>query len=154
MGTRSLTIMTEAFDTASPVEEIAVLYRQYDGHLDSHGQELAEFLSEFTIVNGIGLTEERKVANGGSCLAAQIVAHFKTGAGGFYLHPAGTRDADEEYRYTVLAIPGDPIWLKAEEGYGSNWKTRFEGTPQAYLATLANGGFTERADLTESPNAL
>ena len=136
MGTRSLTIMKEAFNKTAPVEEIAVLYRQYDGHLESHGQELAEFLAPFTIVNGIGLTEKRKIANGGSCLAAQIVAHFKTDVGGFYLHPAGTRDADEEFRYTVLAIPGDPIWLKAEEGYGSEWTTRFEGTPQAYLAWL------------------
>jgi hypothetical protein len=138
MGTRSLTIMKEAFNKTAPVTEIAVLYRQYDGHLDSHGQELAEFLSQFAIVNGISLAEKRKIANGGSCLAAQIVAHFKTEAGGFYLHPAGTRDADEEYRYTVLAIPDNPIWLTAEEGYGSEWETLFEGTPQTYLLWVKN----------------
>ena len=35
------------------------------------------------------------------CLAAQIIAHFKNGIGGFYLYPAKTRDCGEEYIYTV-----------------------------------------------------
>jgi hypothetical protein len=51
-----------------------------DGYPDGHGQELADFLDGFKIVNGIS-TEDRdfpKVANGMGCLAAQVIAHFKT----------------------------------------------------------------------------
>ena len=33
------------------------------------------------------------------CLAAQLVAHFKTGPGGFYIYPADCDD--EEYNYDV-----------------------------------------------------
>ena len=40
MGTRSLT----TFDDEWKNEEIAVLYRQYDGYPQGHGKELFEFL--------------------------------------------------------------------------------------------------------------
>jgi hypothetical protein len=36
-----------------------------------------------------------------SCLAAQVVAHFKTEIGSFYLYPSGTRGMDEEYIYIL-----------------------------------------------------
>jgi hypothetical protein len=34
-----------------------------------------------------------------SCLAAQIVAHFKKELGGIYLQPSGSRGFDEEFIY-------------------------------------------------------
>lgn len=97
MGTRSLTIIKDSWPDH---KEIAVLYRQMDGYPEGHGRELAEFLSEFKIVNGIGNTNG-KIANGGSCLACQIIAYFKDGVGQFYLHPANTRDCGEDYIYIV-----------------------------------------------------
>ena len=44
-----------------------------------------------------------------SCLVAQTVAHFKTRSpvGGFYLYPAGTRNAGEEFIYEVAGAEGD-----------------------------------------------
>jgi hypothetical protein len=104
MGTRSLTVMLDEDD-----KEIAVLYRQFDGYPEGHGKDLKDFLKPITLVNGISMAETRPIANGAACLAAQIVAHFKTpdrvdatnSAGNFYLYPAGTRDAGEEYIYTV-----------------------------------------------------
>lgn len=103
MGTRSLTVM---LDTEG--KEIAVLYRQFDGYPEGHGKDLAEFLSGFKVVNGI--TEfVPKVANGGNCLAAQVVAHFKKEVGGFYLYPYGTRDVGEEYIYIVAPSPSGGI---------------------------------------------
>ena len=69
MGTRSLTIFQEK-------EEIAVLYRQFDGYPEGHGRELAEFLSGYKFTKG--KIDNPKTANGMDCLAAQIVAHFKT----------------------------------------------------------------------------
>lgn len=106
MGTRSLTIFEDR-------EEIAVLYRQYDGYPSGHGRELAEFLSGYRVTDGKFL--DPRTANGMSCLAAQIVAHFKTESGGFYLYPAGTRNAGEEFRYTVYGVAPMEPRIRAED---------------------------------------
>ena len=47
MGTRSLTYV---YDVKTPV---VCMYRQYDGYPSGHGQELAEFLFDGKLVNGI-----------------------------------------------------------------------------------------------------
>lgn len=111
MGTRSLTVIVDGNSNT----EICVLYRQFDGYPSGHGAELKAFLDGFTIVNGIG-ERKPKLANGAGCLAAQIIAHFKADVGGFYLHPAGTRDCWEDYTYTVTAKVGEPLHLKVEGG--------------------------------------
>jgi hypothetical protein len=77
------------------------MYRQYDGYPTGHGAELAEFLAPFTLVNGLGINETRKVANGMGCLAAQLVANFKDGAGGFYLYPTSAVDCGQDYEYHI-----------------------------------------------------
>ena len=100
MGTRSLTIMYDTPYRGTRGREIAVMYRQMDGYPTGHGQELKDFLAPFVIVNGYN-TRDGSIANGGACLAAQIVAHFKDGVGDIYLHPAGTRSMDEEWVYEV-----------------------------------------------------
>lgn len=110
MGTRSLTIFQD-----EDGNDTAVLYRQYDGHLESHGQQLADFLKPFTICNGIRSDLKPPIANGIGCLAAQAVKHFKDGPGGFYLYPSKTRDVGEEYTYTVTERDGKP-YLKVTEG--------------------------------------
>ena len=109
MGTRSLTIMFDEND-----KEIAVLYRQFDGYPSGHGKELCDFLTGFKVVNGIDSTQG-KVANGGGCLAAQIIAFFKREVGGFYLYPAGTRKVWEEYRYYVYPKTNEKIRVNVEK---------------------------------------
>jgi len=119
MGTRSLTVMKQA-DT-----EYCVLYRQMDGYPEGHGADLANFLGEFTVVNGINMTEVRKIANGAECLFAQLIAHFKDGPGQFYLHPPGTREMWSEYVYTItVGEREEPIMFKVET---AEWTTS-EGT--------------------------
>jgi hypothetical protein len=54
MGTRSLTIFQE-----NDNKEICVMYRQFDGYPDGHGEELARFLSGFTMVNGFNNTTSK-----------------------------------------------------------------------------------------------
>jgi hypothetical protein len=74
MGTRCLT------NFRSGDKILCTLYRQMDGYPDGHGQELADFLSGFKVVNGINSNDERecpKLANGLGCLAAQVITHFK-----------------------------------------------------------------------------
>ena len=104
MGTRCLTVLK---DTEG--QEIVVLYRQFDGYIEGHGKELAKFCKDMKIVNGMSGDDQKPFANGMSCLAAQIIAHFKKEAGGFYLHPAGTRDCGEDYTYTVSQKPEGQI---------------------------------------------
>lgn len=98
MGTRSLTYVYEDDN-----EPICCMYRQFDGYPTGHGAELAHFLLPFKIVNGIsGDAGMGKVANGMGCLAAQLVANFKTEVGNIYLHsPVLGRDDGQEYEYHV-----------------------------------------------------
>lgn len=102
MGTRSLTFVHEEYtDGTVP---ILCLYRQYDGYPEGHGAELAAFMNGFTIVNGLGAKSERKIANGMGCFAAQLVAHFKTDPGQFYIHaPVEGRDDGQDYEYHIYS---------------------------------------------------
>jgi hypothetical protein len=95
MGTRSLTFV---YDGETPIIN---MYRQYDGYPTGHGAEIAEFLAPFNMVNGLQLNETRKVANGMGCLAAQLVANFKDGAGQFYLYPTSAVDCGQDYEYHI-----------------------------------------------------
>ena len=132
MGTRSLTVMQD-----EDGDEIAVLYRHWDGYPTGHGVALKEFLSDLTVVNGLGGDDaERRVANGADCLAAQIVAHFKEGAGDFYLAAAGTRDIGEEWVYIVRPIDAG-IHLTVQAGCVTAWG--LPGTKQQDMPTLYDG---------------
>jgi len=97
MGTRSLTYV---FDQNN--EPFVCMYRQFDGYPSGHGSELAEFLLSGEVVNGIPLKAINRLFNGMGCLAAQMVAHFKTEPGNFYLHaPVLGRDDWQDYEYHV-----------------------------------------------------
>ena len=116
MGTRSLTFVYE--DSGDGQEPVMCMYRQYDGYPSGHGAELAEFLMPVEIVNGYGDDAEvNKVANGMSCLAAQMIVNFKKSVGGFYLHaPVLGRDYSQDYEYhvyedkVVIQNPGEVIF--------------------------------------------
>ena len=96
MGTRSLTFV---YDNKEPMIN---MYRQFDGYPSGHGSELAEFLNSFdAIVNGIPVGDKRRLANGMGCLAAQLIANFKTEVGGFYIYPVTTEDCGQDYEYHV-----------------------------------------------------
>jgi hypothetical protein len=107
MGTRSLTFVYEESKKGEKPEAIINMYRQFDGYPSGHGAEIAEFLAPFTLVNGISSAETRKVANGMGCLAAQLVANFKDGAGGFYIHPVSHVKCGQDYEYHIYNIDGE-----------------------------------------------
>lgn len=131
MGTRSLTVVEEVGGV-----EICVLYRQYDGYPTGHGAELKSFLQGIQIVNGLGLGNEKRMANGIECLAAQLVAHFKREPGGFYLYPAVTRDCGEEYIYTLYLNTGK-LMMRVEAGAVTFFG--LPGTKQVNMPTLYDG---------------
>ena len=106
MGTRSLTTFIEEWkdEKTEKVKQnkIVTLYRQMDGYPSGMGVDLAEFLASGKMVNGLSLGESELVFNGMGCLTAQAIAHFKEGAGGYYLHRGGTTNCNEAYRYEVI----------------------------------------------------
>jgi hypothetical protein len=127
MGTRSLTTFKEDHNN----EEIVVLYRQFDGYPEGHGIDLFRFLNKMNMVNGIAGGEKRKISNGMSCLAAQMVSYFKDEPGSFYLYRADTRDVGEEYIYTIYVnhdIDNNEreIMIKVEKtSYDESFENRF-----------------------------
>lgn len=143
MSTRSLTIMMdndwefnkELVDDDYKPQEICVMYRQFDGYPDNgHGEGLANFLNGIHVVNGIGFKDPQRIANGCSCLAAQIIAYFKFGPGSFYLYPAGTRGYDAEWVYTVSKGKDNKPHIKVENIYAEDSENPlFEGNPQEML---------------------
>jgi len=151
MGTRSLTTFIETYtdrETGKKKKnEIVTMYRQYDGYPTGHGTELAEFLAGGNLVSGIGLSDENKVVfNGMGCLSAQVIAHFKDGAGGFYLQ-RGNKDSGEEYRYHVIGdFDTKEVTIKVFEvgymdkkgDYANKTRTIFEGSPTEFLEAIKN----------------
>jgi hypothetical protein len=135
MGTRSLTTFIEPYQDKNGKqknEKIVTMYRQYDGYPSGHGIDLAEFLASGTMVNGFSPNEEKLVFNGMGCLAAQVIAHFKEGVGGFYLHRGGVTNCCEEYRYEVITNgAGQDITLRCYDVYDKKWI--FEGTPKEFI---------------------
>ena len=106
MGTRSLTFVYDTYKARNGRavhRPIINLYRQYDGYPEGHGQELVEFLKQFTLTNGISVGETRKTANGMGCLAAQLVKHFKDIVGGIYIYSVEATDCGQDYEYHIYA---------------------------------------------------
>lgn len=158
MGTRSLTRVIDRQEglsfakghLAKNVRKSYVnMYRQFDGYMEGMGVDLAEFLLPFTIVNGISLNEDRKIANGSGCLAAQLVAHFKEAAGGIYLHQTEGKPGAcwEEYIYTIfitddqkkdnIIIAVYDVWKKDTIFVGNPAELLTKVKPKEYATTNA-----------------
>ena len=131
MGTRSLTYIKDQYEDNDNI--IICMYRQYDGYLSGHGKELAEFLQDFTVVNGYNSLTPARSANGMSCLAAQLVAHFKDSIGNIYLYPPNTSDVGEEFIYTI-SLTDSQIYIEVKDVW--NNKIIFSGTPKEVLTEM------------------
>ena len=147
MGTRSLTrVIDRQKDLSLAKGHLAKnvrksyinMYRQFDGYIEGMGVDLAEFLLPFTIVNGISLNENRKIANGSGCLAAQLVSHFKEEPGGIYLHPTEGKPGDcwEEYIYTIFVSDSEKENITIAVYDVWERKNIFVGTPAELLTKV------------------
>ena len=122
MGTRSLTYVYGGDRKSKP---LVCMYRQFDGYPSGHGQELMDFLKPIKVVNGLGLEEKTKVANGMGCLAAQLIANFKDCPGNIYLYePELSQDAWQDYEYHIFENGID-----VKDSYG---KTIFSGNNEEF----------------------
>lgn len=118
MSTRSVTTICDENGL------VAELYKHWDGYPEGWGRDLATFLAGFSVRNGLN-GDGGKIANGAGCLAAQLVAAHKKKPGDIYLQPPGT-DVHVAYRYTVIAIPLQEVFVKVEYCYGDR-PVLFEG---------------------------
>ena len=129
MGTRCLTII---HDNGVP---LISMNRQFDGYLSGHGSDLADFLDDITMVNGLP-PETEGVANGAGCLAAQMIAHFKTEPGGIYIVPTPETEEnmeDIDFIYNVI-VNGLTITIEAIGGDDD-----FNGTVEEFIAYCNKG---------------
>lgn len=143
MGTRSITILMDG-DT-----ELAVLYRQYDGQPEGQGADISAcFRGKRPTA---GYLDPKRDVNGAGDMAVQLIAYVKTETcrdwetgdhgpvnvgGNFYLKPAGTRDVDEEFTYTLTfpdldnCEPADRVLqlkIVSSDYDGGNQKTVYSG---------------------------
>lgn len=115
---------------------LASIYQQFDGYIEGVGYELAEFLIQKKLVNGIPLGVDCvHYANGPGCLAAQYIAQNKTEIGNLYMT---TEDDTQEYNYEVyidmeqyFSDPESCIpWIEVKS-YSN--ELIFKGTPKELL---------------------
>ena len=150
MGTRSLTRVIETYKdnrTQKQVKKQLInMYRQYDGYPSGMGADLVEFLDGSKVVNGLSSDDMRstRVFNGAGCLAAQLVAHFKQGAGNIYIEPTSAKDCGQEYEYEIVVdFDTKKLTLRCLEigyidkkgNYVNKKRVLFEGEPKG-LGTL------------------
>jgi hypothetical protein len=137
MGTRSSYGVIETYkdDKIRRRNEFMSMYVQYDGYPEGHPLKVAQWLSEFKVVNGIPVSEkEVKLFNGAGCLAAQLVALMKDGAGGVYMQtPKARGNSWEQYLYDIV-VDSDKKDIKFI-AYENNDKPEkiFEGSPAEFI---------------------
>jgi len=100
MGTRSTTNILDENGN-----RLLCIYQQFDGYIEGGvGEKLIRLLEDRVVVNGYTMEDkERRNFNGMSCLAADVVAHFKDGIGGAYIQ-ALDEDYVGSYDYTISCI--------------------------------------------------
>jgi len=136
MGTRSTYRIIEQYkneDGSIENKNLVLIYRQYDGYPNGHPLETAEWLSTGTIVNGLGMDEKRLVFNGAGCLAAQLIAKFKDGPGGTYIHNLNSRgECWEDYLYDIIVKEDRTIEYVCYDNI-DNKPELFRGTPSEFV---------------------
>ena len=134
MSTRSLVRFATREEGVSfsehPKRVEVQVYKHFDGYPSGHPVELAEFLSEFSIVNGLG-QDTNKVANGLGCLVTQYIAAFKMKPGDLYVENSDTEHGDIEYITYVWGTENKDIWMSIFDTYKE--KCIFVGKPQQLI---------------------
>ena len=136
MGTRSTYRVIEQYkNEAGSIENnnLVLVYRQYDGYPTGHPLETAEWLATAKVVNGLGMNETQLVFNGAGCLAAQLIARFKEGAGGTYVHNLESRgECWEDYLYDIIVKEDRTIEYVCYDNVDDKPEL-FRGTPSDFI---------------------
>ena len=132
MATRSLVRFArreEGVSFSEHPEKIEVqVYKHWDGYPSGHPTQLANWLVNKRIINGL-TSDSYNVANGLGCLAAQYIAAFKMEPGDLYVESPDTNHGDIEYVTYVWGIENKSIWMSIFDGD----KCIFVGKPQELI---------------------
>ena len=132
MATRSLVRFAkreEGVSFSEHPEKIEVqIYKHYDGYPSGHPTDLAKWLNNKKIVNGIG-RDSYNVANGLGCLAAQYVAAFKMSAGDIYIENPDTERSWIDYITYIWGDDNKDIYMSIFD----DEECIFVGTPQELI---------------------
>lgn len=143
MGTRSQTIFIETYTdektNKKKATKICMMYRQFDGYPSGHGIELAKFLKDGRLVNGLSINNPKKTFNGMGCLTAQVIAHFKRGAGGIYIENPDTTfcgdyvyEVEGDFDTKEMILRCFEVDNNYETNKSSKGKKLFEGHPKDF----------------------
>ena len=136
MATRAIIRIAEREDGVSfskhPEKVRAQIYHHYDGYPEYLGCNLAEFLCDFRVVNGLPTNyfENIKVANGMGCLTAQLIAGLKEEPGSVYIDYINAERTDIEYTYYIWGCVDKDIWMSVFDRHDN---CIFVGTPQKLI---------------------
>jgi hypothetical protein len=122
-------------------QHVMTMFNMSDSYPSGLGNDLHEFLKGMQITRGISLSRvpDQKTANGMECLAAQLVARFKTGVGGIYIYSPEIVETDAQFIYVLnqakskedLFATAD-VWMRVFEGYHPKFKMIFDGLAKDY----------------------
>ena len=87
------------------------IYNHYDSYPEGLGLDLAKFIRDFRVVNGLGSDLPDKIANGMGCLAAQLVANMKDGPGNVYVEKPRKARFMIDYTYYIWVADNKSIYI-------------------------------------------
>lgn len=105
MGTSGIVSFREKWGENKPSLLVNV-YHHYDGYLEGVGRDLCKWLSGKIITNGFSADDNRDIANGAGCLAAQYIKDQKKGVGNLYIYPSKVNLKHYDYSYIVTIEAG------------------------------------------------
>ena len=108
----------------------AQFYVHSDGYPEGLGIDLANFMCDFRVVNGLGSDSPDKIANGMGCLAAQLIADMKNGPGNVYVEKPHEDRSWIDYTYYIWCKENKGTWISIFD-YDDN--CIFVGEPQKLL---------------------
>jgi hypothetical protein len=118
MGTRCITFVYN-----DQFERLVGIYRQFDGYPSGHGKEVAKFLRNRIIINGIPAQKRiENASNGMDCLAASLIAELKTDIGNIYIIPTDSENCDQDYEYHIYESRVDVKDYRKNLLFTGTWK--------------------------------
>ena len=123
MGTRSITHIHE-MQGVSEEKIVCSFYRHWDGYPSGHGDDLAEFLKDKKLVNGIGrFFDKSRDFNSAGTMAVQLMSYIQEKSGCEVI-PTGKSNYWEEYTYDIffrndefeIHIDGKPYMVSDFDG--------------------------------------
>ena len=106
------------------------IYNHYDSYPEGLGVDLAKFMCDFRVVNGLGSDLPDKIANGMGCLAAQLVVDMKDGPGSVYVESPDSLRSWIDYTYYIWVADNKGIWISI---FDYDDKCIFVGKPEKLI---------------------